>query len=291
MFGPFVVLYLFLGGCSAGMLFATSVWSFLFHRGLDRTHSQTDAFHALRNRCFAVGFVLACLAAFCLLADLGRPDRFILLFLRPSSTSVIAFGTFVLAGLVIVSGFLAVVDNGYVPFVSSRVKAAAEVACAILSLAVMTYTGVYLESTKAVAFWDTPLVPMLFVASAMSIGMAAVSVIAAFMRDSWRIELGLLRLRGAHIAVLVSEMLLLAAFLVVSSSGRGAAPESLSLLFSDELRLWFVGGVCAAGLAIPIASEVTCAFVRRVRAFPLADAFCLFGGYALRYCLVAAGLH
>lgn len=291
MFGPFVVLYLFLGGCSAGILLATSVWSFAFHRSPNRTHPQSDAFRALRNRCFAVGFVLACLAAFCLLADLGRPERFILLFLRPSSTSVIAFGAFVLAGLIVVSGFLAISNNCYIPFVSARMKAVAEIVCAILAIAVMTYTGAYLQSTKAVAFWDTLFVPLLFVASALSIGVAAIFIVAAFIRDTWRVESGLLRLHGGHIAILVIEAVFLGAFLVVSASGRGAAPESLALLFEGDLRIWFIGGVCVAGLAVPLASEVVCVALRRMRVLPLADVFCLFGGYALRYCLVAAGLH
>ena len=82
MFGPFVVLYLFLGGCSAGVLLVSSLWSFAFHLNADRTRPETDVFRALRNRSFAVGFVVACLAALCLLADLGRPERFVLLFLR-----------------------------------------------------------------------------------------------------------------------------------------------------------------------------------------------------------------
>lgn len=291
MFGPFVVLYLFLGGCSAGVLLVSSLWSFEFHLNADRTRPETDVFRALRNRSFAVGFVVACLAALCLLADLGRPERFVLLFLRPSSTSVIAFGTFVLAGMIVVSGFLAIGNNFYAPHVSARMKAVAEIACAILAVAVMTYTGVYLQSTKAVAFWDTPLVPVLFVLSAISSGVAIIVTVAAFMRDSWRIDFGLLRLHAAHIAVLVLETLALAAFMYVSATGRGEAPTSLSLLFAEDLRAWFVGGVCVVGIVVPLVSEVACALLHRMRTFPLPDVLCLIGGYALRYCLVAAGLH
>ena len=291
MFGPFVVLYLFLGGCSAGVLLVSSVWSFAFHLDGNRTRVQTDAFRSLRNRCFAVGFVLACVAALCLLADLGRPERFVLLFVRPSASSVIAFGTFVLAGMILVAGFLAVANNFYLPRVTARMKAVAEVSCAVLAVAVMTYTGVYLQSTKAVAFWDTPLVPVLFVLSATSSGIATVVIVAAFIRDSWRVDAGLVRLHGAHIAVLALEACALAAFVAVSAAGRGEAPTSLSLLFAPDLRAWFVGGVCLAGIFVPLVCEAACALLRRPRTFPLPDALCLFGGYALRYCLVAAGLH
>lgn len=226
-----------------------------------------------------------------MLADLGRPERFVLLFFQPSVSSVIAFGTFMLTGMVLVAGFLAVVDIGYVPLVTSRIKVVAEIACALLAVAVMTYTGVYLQSTKAVAFWDTPLVPVLFVLSAVSSGIAATVIVAAFMRDSWRLDSWLLRLNGAHIAVLISEACVLVLYVAASLTGRGEAPTSLALLFSGDLRLWFVGGACVAGIAVPLLSEVACVVLRRPRSIPLSDVLCLLGGYALRYCLVAAGLH
>ncbi len=291
MFGPFVVAYLFLGGCSAGVLLVTSTWSFAFHCRADRAHAQAEVFRALRNRCVAVGFVLACVAALCLLLDLGRPERFILLFLRPSTTSVIAFGAFVLTGMIAVAGFLTIANNLFVPWVAGRMKAAVEVVCALLAFAVMAYTGVYLQSIKAVAFWDTPFVPALFVLSAVSTGIAVVAIVAAFIRDAWCIEAELFRLHAIHIALLVLEAAALIAFLVVSATGRGAAPASLVLLLSEELCAWFVVGVCLAGIAVPLVCETVSVALRRTWLLPLPDALCLFGGYALRYCLVAAGLH
>lgn len=214
-----------------------------------------------------------------------------LLFFRPSFTSVIAFGTFVLAGMVLVAGLLVVVDVGYVPLATSRMKAMAEIVCVLLAVAVMTYTGVYLQTTKAVAFWDTPLVPVLFVLSAVSAGIAATVIVAAFMRDSWQLDSWLSRLHGVHIAVLAVEACALALFVAVSLTGRGEAPTSLALLFADDLLAWFAGGVCVAGIAVPLASEAVCLVLRRPRTIPLPDVLCLLGGYALRYCLVAAGLH
>ena len=41
MIGALVIFYLFLGGCGAGVLGATSAWSLAFHRSLDRTLSQS----------------------------------------------------------------------------------------------------------------------------------------------------------------------------------------------------------------------------------------------------------
>ena len=67
MLGTLVVLYLFLGGCGAGVMFVTAAWSLAFHRTRTRTQEQTAAFGDLKARCYGIGFVMLCLAALCLL--------------------------------------------------------------------------------------------------------------------------------------------------------------------------------------------------------------------------------
>ena len=144
MFGPFIIMYLFLGGCGAGMLFVSSLWSIVFHRRADRTYRESAAFRTCRNRCFAAGVVIVCLGALCLLADLGRPERFVLLFFRPNET-YLTFGTFVLTLLIVVGLFLAVSNHFYLPRVTTRAKAVAEALCVVSSLAVMAYKGIFLQ--------------------------------------------------------------------------------------------------------------------------------------------------
>ncbi|MDO4442964.1 MAG: polysulfide reductase NrfD [Slackia sp.] len=290
MFGPFIIMYLFLGGCGAGMLFVSSVWSILFHRRSARTQRESAAFRMCRNRCFATGAVIVCLGAVCLLADLGRPERFILLFFRPNET-YLTFGTFVLAALMAVSLFLSAANHLYLPCVGARAKVVAEILCAVLSMAVMTYTGLFLQGLYAVAFWDTWLVPVLFVLSAMSMGVSSCLFVASFLRDCWLFGDDVKRMHGIHLAVLVFEAAALVAFLASAAFGRGEAPSSLALLLCDPLLPWFVVGVVLCGLAIPAACE-TVLFAKRIeRAFPLVDALCIFGGFALRMCIVSAGLH
>ena len=116
MLGTLVVLYLFLGGCGAGVMFVTAAWSLAFHRTRTRTQEQTAAFGDLKARCYGIGFVMLCLAALCLLLDLGRPELAFLLFTRPT-LSILSFGSFTLLASILVSGFLAVANLMYVPFV------------------------------------------------------------------------------------------------------------------------------------------------------------------------------
>lgn len=290
MFGPFIIMYLFLGGCGAGILLASSAWSFLFHRRSERTRRESEAFRAVRNRCFVAGFVITCIGAACLLADLGRPERFLLLFLRPNQT-YLTFGSFVLAALLVVAIFLCVANCLYVSRITSRMKAVAEVLCAIFSLGVMAYTGLFLQGLYAVAFWDTWLVPALFVFSAASMGLAGCLIANSLSRDAWLLERDASRMRGIHALVVACEAFTLVSFLVVAATGRGESPSSVALLFSDSLAPWFFVGVVACGLVVPLVCEIVAALIRRNPALPLADALCIFGGFALRLCIVSAGLH
>ena len=43
MFGTLVVFYLFLGGCGAGIMLVTAVWSLAFHRSVEGARAPTKA--------------------------------------------------------------------------------------------------------------------------------------------------------------------------------------------------------------------------------------------------------
>ncbi|WP_303249290.1 NrfD/PsrC family molybdoenzyme membrane anchor subunit [uncultured Slackia sp.] len=290
MFGPLIIMYLFLGGCGAGMLLVSSLWSLVFHARANRTFRQSAAFRTFRNRCFVAGAIVVCLGAVCLLADLGRPERFVLLFFRPNET-YLTFGTFVLAALAAVASFLSAVNCLYLPRFDARAKVVAEVLCAFLSVAVMTYTGLFLQGLYAVAFWDTWLVPALFVLSAVSMGISACLLVSAFMRDGWLYGRDIGRMHAIHVFVLIVEAFALAAFLATAAFGRGEAPASFALLLHDPLLSWFAAGVVLCGLAVPLIGESVLRARRIERALPLIDALCIFGGLALRICIVSAGLH
>lgn len=290
MFGPFVIAYLFLGGCGSGALFVSSVHSLVFHGKRRRAGRVVDAFHTFRDRCFLAGFVAVCAGAMCLLADLGRPDRFVLLFLRPTCT-YLTFGSFVLALTVVCSGFLLCANYLYIPWVTTRMKRTAEVLCAACSAGVAAYTGLFLHGIRAVALWDTWALPLLFVFSALSMGISTCLVMGSFLRDFWLVEAEGVRLRRMHMAVLVIETGVLAWFVGAGMHGPGAAPASVGLLLDGPLAPWFIGGAMLCGIGAPFGREAASALGISAVAFPLADALCIAGGLALRFCVVCAGLH
>lgn len=232
MLGTLVVLYLFLGGCGAGVMFVTAAWSLAFHRTRTRTQEQTAAFGDLKARCYGIGFVMLCLAALCLLLDLGRPELAFLLFTRPT-LSILSFGSFTLLASILVSGFLAVANLMYVPFVHSGARKAAEAACLAVSLCMMVYTGMYVGWIEAVALWNNAATPALFALSSLSAGISTVFVIAPFVRDVTRLSGWMLLLHRVHLAVLVLELVMLAGFVAFGFSNP-FAHESLAILFDPS---------------------------------------------------------
>ncbi len=292
MFGAFVIVYLFLGGLGSGMLLLSSASSLAFHRSLNRSELETRAFDAWRNRCFVWGFVVLTCGALCLMLDLGRPERFVMLFLRPSASSVLSYGAIFLAALIAVAAFLLVANycGGRVR-VPTGARKASEVACLVLSVLVMAYTGVYLMSTQAVSFWSTPLIVALFVASAVSMGLSGCNMAGSLLRDTWMLDGLTDGLHWTHVVVLAIEVGVLAWFLADAMARGGRAADSCALLFSGELEVWFFGGVVMCGLAIPFIRGVVPLTAAQIASFPVSDVLCVFGGLALRLCLVSAGLH
>lgn len=290
MFGSFIVMYLFLGGLASGVLFVASAGSLVFHAAGNRTKRESSAFRILCGRCYAMGFAAVCLGALCLLCDLGRPERFVLLFARPTATWL-TFGTFSLSFLMAASGFLCMAGPFRAVRLSLQARRRLETLCAFASVFVMAYTGMFLRQIKAVAFWNSALVPMLFIASAISMGLALYAVAASATKEAQELRLFAARFHVAHICALVVEACVLAMFFAAALEGRGTSPASAMLLLEEPLNAWFVGGVLVLGLAAPLVSEGVQLATSHAVKFPASDLLCIFGGFCLRYCLVAAGLH
>ncbi|MFR1639198.1 MAG: NrfD/PsrC family molybdoenzyme membrane anchor subunit [Eggerthellaceae bacterium] len=198
MLGTLVVVYLFLGGCGAGVMCATSLWSLVFHRSMGRSLAQTRAFDCLKARCYVAGFAALCMAALCLLLDLGRPQFAFLLFTQPT-TSILSFGSFVLLASLLVGGFLAAANLLYLPAVHALARKVAEAACVVLSVCLMVYTGVYVACVEAVPLWNNVAIPALFALSSASAGLSTVFIAAPFVRD-WRLlERWLTALHRVHL--------------------------------------------------------------------------------------------
>lgn len=289
MLGTFVVLYLFLGGAGAGVLFVAAVWSLLFHRTKSRTFEQSRAFWALVGKLYLAGFGLLALAALCLLLDLGSPHRFFLLFLRPTS-SLLSVGSFALVSTLLASGFLAAAHAFGWP-VPSWVRKGLEALCAVLAAVLMVYTGLYLAWMEAVPLWNNEALPVLFALSSFSSGAAIALLLAPYARD-WALLNGWIDgLHRVHLASLGLEFLALVAFVALAVANPFAGPGLARLVSPAEQGSWFITGFVLGGVVVPFGAEAARPFAGRAAPVAAAEVLCLFGGLILRFCLVLAGSH
>ncbi len=315
LFGMFIVVYLFLGGCTAGLLLVTALRSLMFSsRRRIGIHDEAmrEAFGRFTDQCYIVILIMALASSACLLCDLGSPEKSYILFIHPALTPI-TVGGFALAANIVIAAML--VATGSIARLGcfdgnaeklAIVRKGLEIAALPASILLMGYTGLFLALIKQVPLWNTPLTVVLFVLSALSAGCALSQLIHGCTEARSYMTGADAALHPMHWALLVAEIAVIALFLIVTASRpEVAVARSLELLTNPPLLWWVIGGLVALGLGFPLVAETAMSWltVRRMRdgvrwyglmdplfCFP-ADVACLIGCFLLRYCLVAAGLH
>lgn len=326
MYGPLVIGYLFLGGTAAGGFFAMAAWSLFEGRtSRRRAHSPryARAFRTLQARTYTICLVLIVFAILLLFWDLGRPERILLIILRPHAT-VITFGaiclTFeVIAGALLTARALLILPAGERRRVSRAIRAnraararcvrhagaaaptglnapitrpqrALELTCCVLSVATMAYTGVFLAGQPAVPFWNTPALVCVFVFSSLSCGVSLMLLVDYFIQDQTLLLRAAKPLQKCHLACLAAEAISLAAFLFVAFDNP-AANSACALLLAPDTLSTAVVGIGGFGLLAPAVLETYSLTRKECRSIPVSDALCLLGGICLRSVIIACGVH
>lgn len=290
MLGSFVVLYLFLGGCGAGVLMAASIWSLVLYRTGGQSSRQSCACIALIGKLYLTALVILALASLCLLLDLGRPQRFLLLFLRPMP-SLLSVGSFVLLATLIGAGCLVAVHLVGDARGIWRVHGVLEALCVLLSATLMVYTGLYMAWMEAVPLWNNPALPVLLAASSASSGLAVVFLVVPFVRDWALLDRWVNVLHRIHIVVLLIEAAALVAFVALAAADPFACRDLAALVRPEGYGAWLAVGFCGFGLLVPLVAEVARCVARTAAPLLASEVLCVAGGLILRFCLVLAGSH
>ncbi len=260
-------IYFFVIGISAAMFFFSTLSWF------------RPEFQALRFKAFLVSFVLMGAGGMLLIGDLAQPFRF-LNTINPAYmnfTSPLAWGALNLLSFGAVSAayiYMMIKENKDM----SRKLA---VVGALLALGLPIYTGFDLTVHQNRPVWNTPLMPVLFVALSLLSGAA----VAAFMAKEEKLLVMLRRFMlwsaGAVAAMLVS---------LLGTTAYGGAGAELTFMFmtSGSLGAIFVGLGILLGTAAPIAILLT-QFGRQRSGMLAAGALLLIGGMALRYSILIGG--
>ncbi|WP_028844653.1 NrfD/PsrC family molybdoenzyme membrane anchor subunit [Thermodesulfovibrio thiophilus] len=283
--GWLIALYLFLAGVSAGAyLSAFFAW---YKRGDDNLTTRTGILITLP--CLILSIIF-------LFLDLGRPMNFVYAFLRPYS-SVIAAGTWILTLFFFICGIQWL---GYIR--NKKLSSGSLLWGTGFVLAILTafYTGVLLWDVRGVPFWNSFLVPLLFLASAISTGISAVLIgVFGFVSKKHDINQEAENLKflcHADMWGIGIETCILIIYLVsMGWSSNAAAIASVNRLLTGALSLSFWFLVIVVGLVTPFylewklkkIEELSPKFISK----GILAGLCVFiGGFTLRYLILAAGI-
>lgn len=260
-------IYFFVIGISAGLFF----FSFLsWHNAVLQGVRQSSAY---------VSFALLVVGGLLLIFDLSQPLRFIYM-LNPAYlhfTSPLAWGAVNLVSFGLVSlAYLYMLRKGD----EKNGKRLAAIG-ALLALGLPVYTGFDLTMNQSRPVWNTPLIPVLFVALAIVSGAAVASLLA---RRNEAV-LKTLRLFMLWSAGAVGTMLI--AMLGTTAYGGSGEELTFLLLTTGTMGLVFVGIGILAGTAAPIALLLA-PYGRQQSGLMLSALLILVGGAALRYALLMA---
>ncbi len=267
--GWMVIIYLFLGGLGAGAF----MMSFLAQNGvLKCSQGFLKAGYLLSAPCIILGCLL-------LYFDIGiafsEPLGVFRMYMNFSS--VMTWGIWILTAFAIVGllCFFSALKN-------RAISGSLAILGAILSLCTAGYTGVLLMASFGIPFYGTPLLPLLFMLSSLSTGLAANSLFGHFiLNDPVKNETA-----KAHSILLAAEIAISAAFIGVAvASSEQAAALSSQMILSGKLALGFWLFWVGCGMVLPLAQKLA-----NICAAPLANAGILVGGLSMRAVIIFAAV-
>lgn len=284
IWGVIIACYLFLAGLGGGA-FITS--TFLRWR-------HPEAVNMIRiGRIIAPVVVIIglLLLMFDATAGLHNPLRFALLL--TNFGSVMTWGVVFLGLFVVVALIVAVLD-----LVHRGVPKWLDIVGAVLGACVGVYTGCLLGVCKTFPLWNNAMLPILFLVSAVSTGMAAVLLVAIVKHPEEFNRVGVLK--KFHFCLPIIELVLVASLLFITASNASPAGwNSVANLVSGSYAAVFWLLFVVVGLVVPTVLETWLLFFsarefeesRRAHWISAAsDAGVLVGGFVLRLLVLLAAL-
>ena len=282
VWGPMIAWYLFLAGASAGAFLTSAFVEVKYPESV----KMRVAGRIVAPIFLGIGLVMLMLDAE---AGLRNPLRFFWLIANPGS--VMTLGVYficVFMPVALVSALLEVLKKP-VPKWLTWVGI-------VFAFAVAAYTGFLLGVVKAFPLWNNAVLPILFVVSALSAGLAATSLVG-LLADRERFEQMWL-IKKSHVILSAIEMVVLATMLVIVSAGSVEGAASVYSLVAGQYAPAFWGGIVLLGLVAPFIIEGYPVFItKRVETSMtsmvvsvIGEAGVLVGGFMLRLLVVLSAL-
>ena len=236
VWGSLIAWYLFLAGAGAGAFIASAYIDYFYPNNI----KMRVAGRIIAPVLLGVGLLLLMLDAE---AGLHNPLRFFGLVLNPAS--VMTLGVYFICVFLPVSLVSAVLEvlKKKVPLWLSGVGV-------VFAFAVAAYTGFLLGVVQAYPLWNNAVLPVLFVISALSSGMALTSLVGLAIDRHQFQEME--SFKRWHLIIGGVEIVVIATMLIIVSTGSGAGAASVSSLVSGQYAPVFWGGLMVYGLLVPL---------------------------------------
>lgn len=229
--------------------------------------------------------LLVILGAIVLLSELGHPLRAWRAIARLSSSWISRGVLFVT--LFIVAGFLSIAPSfsafSWLPWSQLSLGGKTlEVIAGISAFLVILYPGFVLAASPAIPFWNSPLLPVVF----LSQSLLGASGIALLFSPLGLYDRALPALSFLAVLLIITNLILVVIHLVTLRSSGLSGRESVRLLNQGMLRLSFSGGVVLLGMVFPLMIGLWIPSLMVV-----GGAFILVGTLLYRYCVLKAGVY
>ncbi|MFC2158933.1 NrfD/PsrC family molybdoenzyme membrane anchor subunit [Acidobacteriota bacterium] len=280
-FGVFIAIYFYLTGLSAGS-FIISTLAFGF--GLEK-------FKPLGRMGVVLATTLLIIAPLFLLLHIGMPQRAWHLFVYLNLSSPITWGSFLLILYPINCLIYA-----YFMF-KEKAKQTKLFGFIGIPLAILVhgYTGFILAFGKARALWNTALMPILFLTSAIVSGIALMILVyiikARFFSKSRSVNLDLVYSLGKMLVwVIVFDLFLVGCDLIVLSISHSEAQAAAHLLLAGKFSFLFIVVENILGKIVPLILIAVPKF-RNQATVIIASILVIIGIFFMRYVVVLGGEH
>ena len=215
---------------------------------------------------------------------LGKPMRFWRIIAHPQ-TSWLARG-FIFVMSFVVLGAVQLLLTWQMP--GSAGEIIFKVLAGIMAFGITLYTGIILKNVKGVPFWNSALLPVLFVLYGIMSGFGLAVIIALNGGD-----INLAAAETGSRWLLIINALLIVVYLWRASVRETVGKQSVLEQLHGHSAPIFWTGIVALGIVIPLAIALASLISSEIpTALIITGVACeIIGGLALRYCVLKAGAY
>jgi polysulfide reductase chain C len=305
-----VVIYLFLGGLGAGAFLTAALFELTGWRYKRDFCPVTLTGSTISGPAVGLGSLL-------LVLDLGvgKAEPWRIFYLFTNFSSPMTWGIWILCLFIPLALFYGLLElSDAEPFVKGMVWARVprflknlqiyrrRVAAvgSVLAVGTAVYTGVLLSAAgPSVPLWSQPILPflplpmmpLLFLVSALSTGMGLTFDLAATIALP-RIQEEIRAMDLIHVVLIGLENILIGMLLITALSSGGAAADSARVIMYGPLRIVFWVGVVLIGLVFPFVVHAYAIGAGRHSLWSgiVAGVGIVVAGLFLRYLIITAGI-